>query len=78
MKITKKQLRRIIKEERAKIVEEQAGLSRLFPIGRMASKLTNELHTLMVAETGEDMWYKDPEYKQVAQEILDQVKKANQ
>ena len=76
MKITKRQLKRIIKEEKAKIIQEQASLSRLFPVGRMASKLTNELHALMVAETGEDMWYQDPELMQVAQEILDQVKKA--
>lgn len=76
MKITKRQLKRIIKEEKVKIIQEQASLSRLFPVGRMASKLTNELHTLMVAETGEAEWYKDPELMQVAQEILDQVKKA--
>tara|TARA_A100001015_G_C15023918_1_gene729448 strand:- start:1339 stop:1572 length:234 start_codon:yes stop_codon:yes gene_type:complete len=77
MKITKKQLKRIIKEEKAKIVKEQASLSRLFPVGRMASALNNELDRLMSAETGEDEWYKDPELMQVAQEILDQVKEIN-
>ena len=75
MKITKRQLKRIIKEEKAKIVKEQASLSRLFPVGRMASALNNELARLMAEETGEAEWYKDPELMQVAQEILDQVKR---
>ena len=77
MKITKRQLRRIIKEEKAKIVKEQSDLSRLFPIGRMAASLSEELHRLMAAETGEDMWYQDAELMQVAQDILDQVKKVH-
>ena len=76
MKISKRQLKRIIKEEKQKILEEQASLSRLFPVGRMASALNNELARLMAEETGEDEWYKDPELMQVAQEILDQVKRA--
>lgn len=68
--------RRTLKEHN--ILEEQASLSRLFPVGRMASALNNELARLMAEETGEDEWYKDPELMQVAQEILDQVKKVQQ
>ena len=75
MKITKRQLRRIIKEESQKLQEQrdEPDYALLQVIEKYASTLEKDLDAKMSVENR--IWYEHPEHKKAIAEMLDGVKR---
>jgi hypothetical protein len=73
MKITKRQLRRIIKEERAKLLE-QAGLPR--ESRERLNQMRYDFEKAISSGLGlsDRFWYEDPETMQAVMDMLDDLK----
>ncbi len=73
MKISKKQLRRIIKEERAKL-QEQSGMSRMTRehIGNMRHDFEKAISSKLGLENR--FWYQDDDTVLAVLEMLDELK----
>ena len=75
MKITRRHLRRLVKEEKAKILEEQGGMSRMTRqhIDNMQYDFEKAISSKLGLENR--FWYKDDDTILAVMEMLDELKK---
>ena len=78
MKVTKKQLRRIIKEERAKLQEQASGMTgaQRRAIDDMKYQFEKEMNAKMSLENR--FWYKEDDVLLALLEMLDELKETIQ
>lgn len=73
MKVSKNQLRQIIKEERAKL-EEGANYALDRALMDMSYKLEDEINATVSQATGDNQWWENPEVVDAVMMMLDELK----
>ena len=74
MKITKRQLKRIIKEEKAKLVKEAISGGRGGGLGDVVDQLEGMIDDAMISKTQDEFWYDDSDNLAIVQGWLDDLK----
>ena len=64
MKVSKRQLKRIIKEEKAKLVKEMISGGKGGGLGNIVDRMEGLIDDAMLAQTQDEYWYEKEEHMQ--------------
>jgi len=74
MKVTKRQLRRIVKEERQKLVKEAISGGRGGGLGNLVDRMEGLIDDAMLAQTQDEFWYEKEEHMQQVASWIEDLK----